>query len=362
MPKLTFNCPLNGVSFGQVSVSLLREAYRRKLEVLIAMMAEKADLSQYEASEEFSTWLDKSIKNFATQHSREDPTFKLWHFNGSYGWISDNQALMSFYELDDPTDVELNIARNCRKLIFTSQYTCDVFESKGVKAHYVPLAFDKDSFHREEREYYDDDRVVFNLCGKFELRKRHAKILQAWSKKYGNNKKYLLQCSIFSPFMDPKVNGQVVDQALGHKRYWNIVFNPMMPLNSQYNNYLNSADIIIGMSGGEGWGLPEFQSVALGKHAVILDAHGYKGWANEENSVLVQPDKKIDVYDGQFFRKGAEYNQGQIYDWNEDDFIDSCEEAINRSKANRVNEKGLELQDKFTYSKTFDSILKTLES
>ena len=141
-----------------------------------------------------------------------------------------------------------------------------------------------------------------------------------------------------------------------------MVFNPVMPKNSQYNNYLNSADVIIGMSGGEGWGLPEFQSVCLGKHAVILDAHGYKGWANEGNSVLVQPSKKIDCYDNQFFPKGSQYNQGQIFDWNEDDFIDGCEEAIKRFKDNRVNKKGLELQKEFTYANTLDSILKVIDS
>ena len=49
-----------------------------------------------------------------------------------------------------------------------------------------------------------------------------------------------------------------------------------MPTNTAYNDYLNSGDIIIGMSGGEGWGLPEFHSVALGKYGIILNAHAYK--------------------------------------------------------------------------------------
>jgi len=48
------------------------------------------------------------------------------------------------------------------------------------------------------------------------------------------------------------------------------------------------------MSGGEGWGLPEFQSVALGKHGVILNSSGYQDWANEKNTVMVQPNGKED--------------------------------------------------------------------
>ena len=70
-----------------------------------------------------------------------------------------------------------------------------------------------------------------------------------------------------------------------------------MPKNAVYNDYLNSGDIVIGMSGGEGWGLPEFHSVGLGKHAVMLNATAYKEWATSENSVLLEPSGKIEVYD-----------------------------------------------------------------
>ena len=121
-----------------------------------------------------------------------------------------------------------------------------------------------------------------------------------------------------------------------------------MDRNSEYNDYLNSADIIIGMSGGEGWGLPEFQSVALGKHAVILNAHGYKGWATESNSVLVEPSGKTESEDGVFFTAGSQYNQGSIFDFNEDDFLDACEKAEERVLKNKKNEEGLKLQEEFS--------------
>ena len=61
-----------------------------------------------------------------------------------------------------------------------------------------------------------------------------------------------------------------------------------MDKNIVYNDFLNSGDIILGMSGGEGWGLPEFHSVGMGKHAVVLNAHSYKDWADEINSVLIK--------------------------------------------------------------------------
>ena len=133
-----------------------------------------------------------------------------------------------------------------------------------------------------------------------------------------------------------------------------------MGQNKIYNDYLNSANIIIGMSGGEGWGLPEFHSVAMGKYGVIMDAHGYKSWANKNNSVLVQPNSKIEGYDGMFFNKGLPYNQGNIYDFDGEEFIAGCEKAIEKVKENKINKEGLKLQEEFTSEKLLKNVLSYL--
>ncbi len=68
----------------------------------------------------------------------------------------------------------------------------------------------------------------------------------------------------------------------------------------------------------------------------------------------------VDCVDGVFFVKGAQQNQGKIFDFNEDDFISSCEEAIKRVESNPLNDKGLELQEQFSYEKCYDNILNVL--
>ena len=78
--------------------------------------------------------------------------------------------------------------------------------------------------------------------------------------------------------------------------------------------------------------------------------------ANESNSVMVQPSGKIEAYDGLFFKPNEPYNQGNIYDFSEDDFISSCEEAIKRYESSQVNENGLKLQEDFSLDKTLDKL------
>jgi glycosyltransferase involved in cell wall biosynthesis len=359
---IPLNLVANSLSFGQVSTSILRELYNRKEEVFLSVISNQIDLSAQEKDEDFERWIDLSRSQFLKYHSRDNRIFKLWHLNGGLDSFSKEQVLFSFYELDEPTEEEVNIVKNNYKVLFSCEEAVEHFKKAGCdNVYYVPLGFDDFNFSNLDKEFYDDDRIVFSLLGKFESRKNHARIIKAWLKKFGNNKKYSLHCALWNPFLSPEENNSVIALALEGKTYYNTVFTGFMQSNKQYNEFLNASHVVIAMSGGEGWGLPEFQSVALGKHAVVLDASGYRGWANEENSVLVKPSGKKPVYDEKFFFKGAPFNQGELYDFNEHAFIAACEEVIKRVEGSRVNEAGKKLKEKFTYSKTVDSILEHLK-
>jgi hypothetical protein len=368
--KFAANLPLNSLSFGQTSCLFLRtyfdnyEEFSKIADLSAIFPIGERDLSSYEGG--FAGFInqkaDELLMRGMENHSRKDPAFKLWHLNGSIESYSDKTLLLSFYELNHPTKTELNIARQNRTA-FTNKYTCEVFKSHGVDTVHIPLGFDSYNFHRTNKGYINDGRIVFNLLGKFEKRKHHAKVVSSWYKRFSGNPKYFLQCAIFNPHLHPNPEQQynaICSQLQGGKRIFNSEYFGHMLQNSVYNDFLNSSHIIIGMSGAEGWGLPEFQSVALGKHAVILDAHGYRDWANDKNAVLVKPSGMIPAVDGYFFHAGGPFNQGEIYDFNEDEFIFACEQAIKRYEANPINSEGLKLQEEFSKERFTKSILYAL--
>jgi hypothetical protein len=358
--SFALNVPLNSVSFGQVSTSWAREIFNRSLEPSIFPIGGQVDLStQDEISPEFQKWLEEGINKSSSCHDRKTPVIKLWHLNGSLESVSQKQVLFSFYELDEPTPAEVNVVRN-HVTAFSSKFTCERFKEKGADCHYVPLGFDHHNFKKTNKKYFTDGRITFNIVGKLEKRKRHEKTIKAWIKRFGNDKKYFLQCAVYNPFFNEKDNTALVNRIVEGKRYFNLNFLGFMAKNSIYNDFLNSADVILGLSGGEGWGLPEFHSVGLGKHAVILDAHSYQGWANENNSVLVKPSSKIPVYDGMFFKQGQPFNQGNIFDYEEDEFIAACEEVIKRFESSPTNKEGLKIQDEFKTEKTVDKMISLL--
>jgi len=358
---IALNIPLNNVSFGQTSFALIKNLYKRNFNAKIFPIG-NVDLSSQKVDNDLGLWIKNSIDQSLSSFSRKEKIFKLWHLMGSLESFSEKQVLMSFYELDSPTKQEINIVKNNYKTIFTSKYTCDIFKSVGCdNVEHIPLFFDKNNFNVKQKQYFQDGRITFNLVGKLEKRKNHKMVIQSWLKKYGNNPKYFLQCAIFNPFLKAEDQQNLINSILEGKRYFNISFLGFMESNETYNDYLNSGDIIIGMSGGEGWGLPEFHSLAIGKHGVILNAHVYKDWANEENACLVDSCGKIEAYDNMFFHKGAVTNQGNIYMFKEEDFIDSCEKAIKRFESNKINENGLKLQEQYTSDNTLSQILKLMD-
>jgi len=360
--NFSLEVPINSVSFGQISVAILREFKKMGLEPNIFPIG-NIDLSSQKPDREFNEWLQKCVFKAQKEHKRRFPVFKLWHLNGGINSVSDKQFLYTFWETDSPTPEELNVIKNNSTVGLSSQYAISILNGFGcdniVKLH---PGFDSYNFHRiTDKKYFDDDRIVFSVVGKFEpLRKNHAKIIQTWIKRFGNKKKYWLHCAIHNPFMHPQEMQNAYAALLGGQNIPNVQFFPFMHQNEVYNDWLNSANIVIGM-GNESFGLPEFHSIAMGKHAVILNVNGYKEYCNSKNSILINPNGKMGAHDGKFFVKGSQWNQGQFFIFDENEFIAGCEEAIKRVEINPVNEAGLALANQFSYENTAKNILSKLE-
>ena len=361
--NVALHLPLNSTSLGQVSFSILREIFSRGLDCVVFPIGD-VDASTQKQDVDFFNWVQKSISLSQKTHNRKNPIFKLWHLGGSLESFSEKQVLLSFYELDSPTELEINIVKNNTKVLFSSNYTVNIFNNFGCNnVEFLPLAFDDIHFKSLSLDKKNRTDIHFGLCGKLEpQRKRHLKAITSWVKRYGNKPGYFLNCAIFNKFLDPNVQSNLINNALEGQRYWNINFLPFLDTNESYNQFINNNDIILATSGGEGWGLPEFQSVSIGKHCVGVNAHAYKDWMTEDNSVLINPISKIPAYDGVFFQQGAEINQGNIFDWDESEFISGMEKAEARFKNNSINIAGLKLQQDFTYKKMVDSILHILNN
>lgn len=355
--NISLDIPVNSVSFGQVSYNLLRKLFERGEEVCLFPKGGNVDLSSFSEVEGFIPWLNKCVERAFLKHRKNQPAFKLWHINGSMESYSAQQYLYTFHETNRLTNAEINALACQEKVLVSSTYTKSVFESHGVEnVIYAPIGFDSYHFTKVS-EPKRPDGIIFGLRGKLEKRKHTLKILKIWADTYGDNWDYRLDCSIFNPFLDPKGQDALIRQALGGKVPANINFLPSFKKNVDYNQCLNSVDIdLTGMSGCEGFNLPCFQSLCLGKWAVVLNAHVHKDYANSDNSILVEPKAEmVDAEDGVFFKKNQPFNQGKWFDFEAEDLVAAMKKA--ESKAGTPNPNGEALSKQFSYDKTLDTIL-----
>ena len=354
--KLLLEVPLNRLSFGNVSYNIIRELYKLDADIAIFPIGpiEQIYLSAFDVKDDIKKYIDDAIQK-RWDFIGKIPSLKLWHLSGSENIKSKDQFLYTFYECNQPTKQELAICSAQDRTFFSSTYATKAFKNRGCEnVSFVPLGFDPDFFRTEKT--YLKDVVHFGLMGKFENRKHTQKIIRTWLKKYGNNNNYQLSCCVSNPFFKPDQMKSIITETLEGKNYNNINFLPPLAKNNEVNELLNSIDIdLTGLSGGEGWNLPSFNSTCLGKWSVVLNCTSHKDWATEKNSILIEPSGEMPVADGIFFSQNNEVNQGTFYTWTEEEAISAMETA--EQKAGQINSEGQKLAEKMTYAKTTESIL-----
>lgn len=351
--NLIIEAPINSLSFGNVSYNILRELFKANIDIALYPIGEP-DLSAYKPNNEFIDWIKVAISKRFDALSLDIPTIKLWHLNGSDFLRTRNQTLVTFYECNNPTNVEKSISKLQTKTLFSSSYASKQFENSDT----FSLGLDED-FKSTDKKYFQD-KIHFGLSGKFEKRKHTEKIIKTWLKKYGNDNRYLLTCCITNPFFKPEDMNAVIHNVLDGKRYSNINFIPWLRTNAEVNDFINAIDIdLTGMSGGEGWNLPSFNATCLGKWSIVLNATAHKEWANEENCILINPDGEQPSEDGVFFKNGSEFNQGSFFTFNEDELISAMEKS--ETLVGQFNMCGSILGQNFTYKRTLEQILSKIK-
>jgi len=359
--KLLVNAPINALSFGNVSVNILREIHKKNIELIFFPIGDKAELDAYDKIDpDFISYLQQATNERINKIDKNISSLKLWHICGSETRYTKNQALFTFHEVSEVTQTEKNLL-NLQDLTFvSSRYTKNIFELNGIEnVHYVPLGFDNDFY--ATNKIYLENKIHFGILGKLENRKNTVRIIKTWLKLFGNKSEYQLSCAITNPFLDKARFQNEILKALEGKQYNNINFIPYMQTNAEVNDFINSIDIdLSGLSGGEGWNLPSFNATALGKWSIVLNATSHKDWANQKNSILIEPSSLKDCYDDVFFKKGQPFNQGQFFDLSDEEIENAILKSISYAKT--PNAEGLKLQKEFTYEKTVETILCAINS
>lgn len=355
MNKLNVSVPISHLSLGQVSVNFLRELFKRKIDCAIFPVG-NVDISSFTLSEEFKSWLQDGVNNRLKKLDKNAPTLKCWHLNGSENRLSDKQILYTFHETDTLTNEEIALIKHQNHVIFSSSYSRDIAIINGAEnVSSAPLGVDPEVFSIG-KELISKDITHWSIIGKAEARKATQRLIRTWCKVYGGKRNHQLSTLIFNPFFTKEQNEAVLNCSFDGPKPFNV--NPLgfLKTDKEVNMFLNSVDIdLSGMSMGEGYGLPSFNVTAIGKWSIVNHVTGHKDWATEENSIIVKPTSKVPCYDNVFFAQGQQFNQGNFWNYTDEQLLEAMKKA--ETLAKKPNLEGKKLCETHTYSKTVEAIL-----
>jgi len=98
--KLLVNAPISSLSFGNVSVNILRELFKKNIDLIFFPIGDKAEMDAYDKIEpDFVKYLQAATNDRYSKISKDIPSLKLWHIFGSETRYSKNQSLFTFHEV-----------------------------------------------------------------------------------------------------------------------------------------------------------------------------------------------------------------------------------------------------------------------
>lgn len=275
------------------------------------------------------------------------------------------------FELDRLTEREVHhLGWHDGGIFTTCHWFADVLEqypSLLGKVHISPLGVDTNIFYHNPSLSPTDSITTFLSVGKLEVRKGHRELVEAFNAAFTEKDSVRLWMICHNPFFTPELNnGQDLNKEfwdwahstpLAHK----IDFFNRVPTQKDLSNIMCEVDCGVFPSKSEGHNLELMEMMSCGKTVICTSYAGHTGFANQENSLLINIDKEEDALDNKWFLKGcgrwAHLGESQI-----DQLVEHMRNIHKRKKEgeNLFNQAGVDTAKKFTWENTALQIVKVL--
>jgi glycosyltransferase involved in cell wall biosynthesis len=295
--------PINPLGYGVVGFNVLKHLMEAGHNVSLWPIGGKAT---WESNQKSVEQIQGSINN-ANFFDPEAPSLRIWHQHDMAMFPGKGQRIgMPIFELDEFTDKELHHLESVDRLFVCSDWAKAICEKHGLKnVDVIPLGVDGEVFFPSEedkakRPYWTKKSTVFINVGKWEVRKGHNELLEAFNKAFGPDDDVQLWMLNHNPFIGMqneqwKLN--YINTPLGGK----IKMLPRVETQAQLRQLFNQVDFGVFPSHAEGWNLEPLELMACGVPSIVTNYSGHSQFCDSANSLLVQPNGMEKAQDGKWF-------------------------------------------------------------
>jgi glycosyltransferase involved in cell wall biosynthesis len=354
--KLNLFSPFNTVSYGYVGCYLFQELIKLGVDLAADCIPNKTQFSAEPKFQNIKAYTD----SFGSTFHHDAPCLKIWHQHDLRGFTGHGKKIgFPIFELNRFSPEEKHNLEYPDELIVCSEWakTTVLRETNRTSdtVHVVPLGVDTGLFKPVESNKAATTR--FGNFGKWELRKGHDVLIQAFNKAFEPDDDVELIMSPHNFFLTQQQTQDWINYYGSSKLGSKIKIANRQETHEEVYNLMQMVDCGVFPARAEGWNLEILELMACGKEIITTDCTGHTEFCHEANSKLIEMDGMESAVDGVFFQ-----GQGEWYSFG-DSQIDQLVEYMRHFHGSQkgVNQAGINTANEFTWTKSAEKIVELLK-
>jgi len=357
MIEANLSVAINSLGYGVCGFNIWREM-NRQADVTLWPMQDQVNppraINEIEA-QQLQIDISKQ-ENFQPKSS----FLKVWHENRLAERIGNGfYSALSFFEVNKFDTRRKTHMESADQILVPSEWALNIVEDQlGLdmnNTHIIPMGVDREVFN-ESLNNPPLHKCVFFNCGKWEVRKGHDILKDAFQDAFPNNSEVELHMMCENPFLTDSERHHWEQKYQSDRR---IKLIPRVTFQHELAQIMGGVHCGVFPARAEGWNLELLEMMSMGKIVITTDYAAHTQFCHLENSLLLDICEEEPIYDGKWFKgdcgtwaalDGTPYDQLVSYmrdiygDWQTD-------------PARLFNEGGIETAKQFSWENTVSRLL-----
>jgi glycosyltransferase involved in cell wall biosynthesis len=366
MSHINVTAPINELGYGVAGLNILL-ALQNYVEVSYW------PIGSIRCDDSYHYTLKQMVKN-KQMFNAEAPSLRIWHqFDMAQHIGRGPRCGFPIFELNKFTDIEKHHLQSLDHVFTTSAWAANIVRDQtrlpADSVHVASLGVNPEIFKPESTA--DENYTTFFNAGKWEYRKGHDILVEAFCRAFTPKDKVRLWMLCHNPFLEPERNNNIDGNKEWFATYKNSTMGSKIEILQRVDRHqdvariMNETDCGVFPSRAEGWNLELLEMMACGKHVIATAYSAHTEFCNNDNCDLIHIDDEEEAYDGKWFF-GHDHGHG---DWAEigeeqvDQLIQTMREVHTLKQMGELNENaaGLATARKFSWDQTAQQILSSLD-
>jgi hypothetical protein len=347
---LNFLAPINPLGYGVVSLNLFLALREQGVDIKLW------PIGQVDCHPKHAPLIQEAID---TRHEYQTsaPSIRIWHQHDLAQHVGGGMHIgFPIFELDKFTEIEKAEMKAMDTLCVCSQWAKNVVldncpEIPPFAIRVVPCGVDRQTFH-ERVGVPDENWTTFLNIGKWEYRKGHDAIAEAFAKAFSPKDRVRLWMMNHNPFISEQQTQEW--ESLYKNTHMRVSFLPRVQSHAEVAKVMSEADCGVFPARAEGWNLELLEMMSMGKQVIATDYSAHTEFCNHDNCHLISIDAIEPAYDGVFFGDDTVGNWASLGDHQVDSMVEHMR-AVHKDK--RHNPHGVTTGQAFSWEAAAQQII-----